>query len=240
MSRRRDGGVAIATDSTGEVDHDWELERVRGTAGVLHARSLPDPVRRIITVLEVDRPALVLGSTQPAEHVDLAALTGSGVELVRRRSGGGAVLLEPGASLWLDVIIPRADSLWDDDVGRAGHWLGGCWRGALAEFGIAAAVHTGGLVVSRWSSMVCFAGLGPGEVSTASGKVVGVSQRRSRSGARFQCLINSRWDPGPLLGLLALSDADRARAADELPGLATGVDRPPSELVSALVARLPA
>ena len=40
-------------------------------------------------LMQVDRPALVLGSTQPAESVDREALAASGFELARRRSGEG-------------------------------------------------------------------------------------------------------------------------------------------------------
>ena len=67
-------------------------------------------------MFEVDRPALVLGSTQRAEVVDERACADAGVEVVRRRSGGGAVLLEPGAVVWFDVVVP-ADVLRD---GRRG------------------------------------------------------------------------------------------------------------------------
>ena len=69
---------------------------------------------------------------------------GAGIEVVRRRSGGGAVLLVPGEVLWVDVVVPRDDALWDDDVGRATHWLGELWVRALTRCGVAGAtVHTG-------------------------------------------------------------------------------------------------
>ena len=217
----------------------WVVERVRGRAAELHRRELVEPVRRTVSVLHVERPALVLGSTQPEESADRAALAGAGVDLVRRRSGGGAVLVVPDASLWVDVVVPRADALWDDDVARASLWLGGAWCAALADLGVAAAVHTGALVATRWSPLVCFAGLAPGEVGAGGRKIVGVAQRRARAGARFQCALHRRWDPVPLLRLLALGDDDRARATADLAGVATGLDRPLTEVVDALVAHLP-
>ena len=146
-----------------------------------HARVVEEPARRAVWWSSVDRPALVLGSAQPAEVADAAALAAAGVELVRRRSGGGAVLLVPGEVVWVDVIVPAGDPLWDDDVGRATHWLGAMWAEALASCGLpGATVHRGPMVRTTWSSLVCFAGLGPGEVRVGAAKVVGISQRRTR------------------------------------------------------------
>ncbi len=226
--------------STDGVGRGWLVEREVGEAAALHARELPGPTRRHVSVLEVVRPALVLGSTQPDSHLDGAALRRAGVEAVRRRSGGGAVLLVPRGGVWVDVVLPRRDELWDDDVGRAGHWLGRAWRAALADLGAGEGeVHTGALVRGPWSALVCFAGVGPGEVCVGGRKLVGLSQRRSRAGARFQCLVLRRWDPCALLGLLALTDDERARAAAELAEVAAGLDHPSSEVVDALLAHLP-
>jgi lipoate-protein ligase A len=130
--------------------------------------------------------------------------------------------------------------VWDDDVGRAAHWLGRAWRGALIDLGVdGATVHTAAMVRSRWSSLVCFAGLGPGEVLVHGRKVVGLSQRRSRAGARFQCTLARHWDPAGLLGLLALDDGDRARIDDDLAAVAIGLDLPFDLVVDALLAHLP-
>ena len=48
--------------------------------------------------------------------------------IVRRRSGGGGVLLMPGEFVWLDLEIPAGDALWHDDVGRSMWWVGELWR----------------------------------------------------------------------------------------------------------------
>jgi ABC-type uncharacterized transport system fused permease/ATPase subunit len=100
-------------------------------------------------------------------------------------------------------------------------------------------VHTAGLVRTRWSPLVCFAGLGPGVVVVGGRKLVGLSQRRSRAGARFQCVLLRRWDPAELLALLALDGTTRTVAATELAEAATGSDRPFPDVVDALVAHLP-
>ncbi|HEV3226387.1 MAG TPA: hypothetical protein VGZ52_06125 [Acidimicrobiales bacterium] len=176
----------------------WRVERARGTATDFHGRDLP--VERGVWIFDVEHPALVLGSTQPQPQV-----AAPDIEVVRRRSGGGAVFLDPGRTLWVDVVVPRGDDFWDDDVGRATHWLGERWAGAL---GGAARVHRGAMVRTAWSDVVCFAGLGPGEVTIGGDKVVGISQRRTRDAARFQCVAYEVWDDEPLLGLLGLRRTD--------------------------------
>lgn len=185
--------------------HGWAVEHHRATAEELHHLEVPtDPGRRL-WVLEPTGPAVVLGSTQSTDDVDAAAAETAGVAVARRRSGGGAVWVEPADPVWIDVIVPRDDALWSDDVAQAFLPIGRAWREALAEIGAGAglSVHDGPMRHTRWSATVCFSGTGPGEVVAAAGaKVVGISQRRTRAAARFQCALHRRWDPEPLRSLL--------------------------------------
>ena len=208
----------------------WAVGRTVGHPADLHGRPVPEVVARRIEVLVPTVPALVLGSTQRGEvDTDLA--------VVRRRSGGGAVLVGPDDPLWVDVDLPAGDPLWEDDVGRSFHWLGRAWAGALADLGVDARVHTGGFEPGEWGRVVCFAGRGPGEVFLDGAKVVGLAQRRTRSGARFQCAVPTRWDPAPLVDAL-VPPTDRARALAELAGVATAPGVDPDALGDALVERL--
>jgi lipoate-protein ligase A len=207
----------------------WTVERRELSAADLHALDVPDPAERTVWVAEPTGPALVLGSAQPDRDVR----PGVDIEVVRRRSGGGAVLVVPGDVLWVDVILPAGDPVWHDDVGRASHWLGAVWADALAEVGVRGDVHTGPLVRSEWSPKVCFAGLGPGEVTRGGRKVVGISQRRTRSAARFQCAALARWDPG------ALADVLVDVPADAIADVATGVGVPLDDLAAAFLRHLP-
>jgi lipoate---protein ligase len=217
----------------------FEITRLVGRADALHHRPLEAPVRRSVVVLELERPALVLGSTQRETDADQLALDAFGVDLCRRRSGGGAVYLVPGETMWVDVELPRDDPLWDEDVARSFHWLGHAWAAALADLGVAGVVHTSGAVETAWSRRVCFGGLGAGEVTVYGRKLVGLSQRRTRDGARFQCVVHRRWDVVPILGLLALHHRERAAALLDLSDVATGIDADHDRIVDALVHRLP-
>lgn len=212
-----------------------------GPAGELHRRPV-DWSARSVTVCEVDGPALVLGSTQPADHVDAAAAAAAGVAVARRRSGGAAVLVEPGRLVWVDAVVPARDPLWHNDVGRAGWWLGQSWVDALADLGLRGTeVHRGGLVRPSWSDRLCFAGLGPGEVTVAGGaKVVGIAQRRTRHGALFQCAVALRWDVARAAGLLVLPPQQRAQLVADLAGrVAPLTDAGPAAVVDALLRHLP-
>jgi lipoate-protein ligase A len=187
----------------------------------------------------ITHTTLVLGSRQTIDVVDRAAVAATGAMVTTRRSGGGAVLLEPGNALWIDVFMSRDDVLWDDDVGRAAWWLGDAWARAI---GADTEVHRGGMERSEWSDLVCFAGRGPGEVTLApsaagqhSPKLVGISQRRTADGALFQSVGFGRWDPVGILALLRLDPADRARATTDLAGVATGLPIPLEQAAAAVV-----
>lgn len=208
-------------------DPAWPVEWRQGSAASLLAWGAPaEPATRAVRVPRVDAPAIVLGSTQ-ADHVEW-----TGVEVVRRRSGGGAVLLRPGETVWVDVVVPKGDALWADDVSRAFWWLGEVWAAALGR----GEVHRGPLVSSRWSGEVCFAGVGAGEVVADGAKVVGIAARRTRSWALFQCAVPLVWDAAAYvsaLGLPAAAAGDLAGVASPVPGMTE------SDVVDAFVAALP-
>jgi lipoate-protein ligase A len=203
----------------------WRVERLTGSAAAFHGLDLLADASRAAWLFEVDRPALVLGSAQSPSVVR----SDPSIDVVRRRSGGGAVLLLPGEALWVDVVIPRDDPLWQEDIGRAPIWLGDAWAAAV---GSRAEVHRGPMVRSAWSSLVCFAGLGPGEVTIRDAKVVGISQRRTRAGARFQCVVHRRFDAEATVALLA---EPRPAPADLVVGT---VELPLEELAERFLAAL--
>ena len=128
--------------------------------------------------------------------------------------------MDPATTAWVDVIVPAGDPLWDDDVGRAALWVGRAWQAALADLGVAPTeVHDGALACGPLGRLVCFATVGRGRGHDARRrKVVGISQRRTRAAARFQCAAYTVWDPAPLVDLLGL-DGDGARS---LAGAAAG------------------
>ena len=78
---------------------------------------------------------LVVGSAQPDATVDRAACKADGVRVLRRGSGGGAVLCDPRL-LEVDVALPAGHPLLDDDVSESYRFLGELWLEALRELGV--------------------------------------------------------------------------------------------------------
>ena len=189
------------------MDSRYRLERSSSRAAEFHARPVPDPADRVVWWHEVTTPALVLGSTQSSSVVDVDACRAAGVDVVRRRSGGGAVLLRPAEVTWVDVVVPRGASGWADDVHAPMVWLGGhlaeTFRSLLPGWTIT--VHDAPTASTDFSALVCFDGLGAGEVLLGGHKLVGISQRRTRHAARLQCCWYSAHDPVNLVDLLAAS-----------------------------------
>lgn len=180
---------------------DWVVHESHGDAGTFHAT---DPLaRRSATFHTVVWPTLVVGSAQPDRDVDRRVADALGIDVIGRRSGGGAVLLMPGEFVWLDLVIPVDDPLWLADVAQAMVWVGALWQRAFGELNVNGDVYRGGLVTTEWSRQVCFAGVGTGEVTAGASKLVGVSQRRTREYARFQSMCHLRWRPEVVAALVA-------------------------------------
>lgn len=227
--------VGLTLDKGAALAGGWRILHERGAAGSLHAVSAAalnqEPVRRTVRFATALDQALVLGSHQPAEMWDPDALAAAGFGTARRRSGGSAVLVGAGRVTWVDFLIPAGDALWDDDVGRAAWWVGELWASVVAG----SEVWKGPMRRNEWSEAVCFAGLGPGEVTVGGRKVVGVCQRRTPRGALFQTAALLRWSAEEYAALLARPVGDPAGLASAAAALGAGAGE---GLVDALLDRL--
>ena len=185
--------------------HDWT-----GTAADFHAMELP--AERAMWWCHVVTPTVILGSTQSVDDVNQNIADESGVLVSRRRSGGGAVFVHPSDSVWIDITISRNDPLWKDDVAQSMLWLGELFVEALWPW-VQAEVYRDSFSTGVDGRVVCFASSSPGEVFVGANKLVGISQRRGREGARFQCVLYRHWRPGEWSQILASSDV-RSRVAE--------------------------
>ena len=195
---------------------NWSQRICRGSVAELHALTVDSAAGREVWVMQPSGVGLALGSAQKEPDALYANAQRASVAVGRRRSGGGAVLIDPTQMVWVDVVIPATDPLWVADVGEAFHWLGSAWQQALASLDVHSEVHHGTMVTNPLARQVCFASLGPGEVVDNSGrKIVGLSQRRTRLHARFQCALHRQWQPERYLELFG-SDALPESSAEAL------------------------
>lgn len=253
--------------SSREHHKGWTVRSSSGSARRFHALD-PDPTTgHEVWVHHLDRPAVVFGSTQvPGRFGGDGAMTDSTdtrIEVCTRRSGGGLVVVRPD-DVWIDVVVPRRSALHSDDVGLAFRWFGQVWVEALRPIISDAGLDGPDLRLAepppaRRASdrpFFCFADIGHGEVLHGDRKVVGISQRRTRTWTRLQSLLVVDWNPAEiddlvgaaidLAGVSGLQPADLGRPPHDAVDVKAGfrVEDQPLEIeaaniVQAVLRRLP-
>ncbi len=221
---------SIENDSPPALSRGWVVKWSAGPAHGFHHRDPEEHTGHEIWIHQVDRPAVVFGSTQLPAGFEFDSPVEAGpagpIELCRRRSGGGLVVVRP-TDVWIDAVVPATSTLHDDDVGQAFHWLGATWLAALAALmtpsgggqplTTARPAPSGG---GRRRPFHCFADVGHGEVLAGDRKVVGLSQRRTRSWTRLQTLFVARWpveETNQIVeAAMALVTATTGRTANDL------------------------
>jgi len=148
-----------------------------------------EPVTRPrFAVWQYEAPAIVLGCSQRKFEDGARARLGGAAELLLRPSGGGAVLTGP----WMvscSVVLPLDHPWVQGRLPDSYQGLGQLHAQVLAPWGVAAralppdqvaAANARGGPVVPWA---CYGSLAPWEVVDAAGrKLVGLAQRRQRTG----------------------------------------------------------
>ena len=141
-------------------------------------------------VLRVPSITLVLGGNQPREILDDEVV--ASMRVLRRRGGGGLVVLQPG-DVWIDWWIPANDPRWHADVRVSSITAGRWWREPLVRrIEDEPVVHEGALEGEPALRVVCFAGRGPGEVFVDGRKAVGLTQWRVREGVFVSSVLHAQ------------------------------------------------
>jgi len=166
-----------------------EVREFVGSAEELHALPMPtDGEQAQLWIMRPTAPVVVMGSSQRPEMFDLAALARDGIELAARRSGGGAVFIDPAVTVWVDVLAPRSSELWSSELTENFLLVGRRWQQALGVLGHATNLCETSSPRTAASSLACWAGIGWGELTVGPAKVLGLSQRRTRWGSRVQAM----------------------------------------------------
>lgn len=174
-------------------------------------------------VVHLEVPTLVLGGSQSSEVLDSSRTLD--VPLRRRRGGGGLVLLQPN-DLWIDWWIPSSDERWSHDIRVSSVRTGDWWRHALGD-GVrgVVSVHEGPLEGDPLHRVACFAGRGPGEVFVDGRKAVGLTQWRVREGTFISTVVHAKCSDA-IVDLLAQEPAGLREALDHHVIGSLGIDDP--------------
>jgi lipoate-protein ligase A len=144
------------------------------------------------------RPAVSLGYRQPAPRWIDRARAG-GFEVVRRVTGGGAVL--HAGDLTYAVVAPLGVPRVPDDLLGSCHWIRAALLEALSGLGLDVRPASGRLGADRLA--LCFAGATGLEIELLGRKLVGSAQRRTAWGFLQHGSIRLRDDSALYAKLLA-------------------------------------
>jgi len=129
-------------------------------------------------------PAISLGYGQPVDgRIDRAAARAMGIGLVRRLTGGSAILHEgPDLEVTYSVVAAGADFPGAEDLLATYRWIGAALEAGLRRLG--APVEMVPVQPSDPAAMpaFCFARTGSYELEVAGRKLVGSAQRRQGAG----------------------------------------------------------
>ena len=165
----------------------------------------------VFSVYSWERPTLSFGRNQTAKgKYDLAAIADRGIDVVRRPTGGRALLHHREVTYSVTSPITPDESLTD-----AYHRINGILLLGLEKLGVAAteAVATG--PARQPGTLPCFATPSEGELISRGSKLVGSAQYRE-NGALLQHGSILIEDDQSIIAELTLE-----RVPDDLPGAAT-------------------
>jgi lipoate-protein ligase A len=154
-----------------------------------------------------------LGSGQSFTDLDPRALSDRGWQLVRRASGGTAVL--HAGQVGYSLILPSTHPIWGGDLAASYERLAEPLRLALSRLGIDAEAaypsrrSVATKTIPTLAERICFAGLGPHELTVKNRKIVGNSQIRRRLASTQHGVIQLAGGQAELADVLAGLDDDQ-------------------------------
>jgi lipoate-protein ligase A len=170
-------GVCVESETADEEQH-W--------AASMLLRPVLEPGVRVWTCA---RPAVVLGRAQRPDAYMALRAESDGIELCRRATGGGAVLAGP----WLlgaSVILPPGHPLVLPHIAESFRWFGQAHADWLHGLGInAKCVPSADVHIDQSLAWACFGNLSHWEVEADAGKIVGLSQARTRNGVLLSSAV---------------------------------------------------
>jgi lipoate-protein ligase A len=159
-----------------------------------------------------EAPTLSIGFSQRSADIDLTACRKSAVHVVRRPTGGRAVLHEQ--ELTYSLILPLRHTWARISIAESYRRINGCLLRGLEMLGLEAKVGCRQRQVDGALSPFCFPAILQHEVLADGKKVIGSAQRRFPAALLQQGSILLDFDPTGILDLVRPDE--RAAAAEAL------------------------
>lgn len=147
-----------------------------------------------------EAPTLSIGCSQRSSEIDLAACRKSAVQLVRRPTGGRAVLHQQ--DLTYSLILPMRPPWTKLSIVESYHRINVCLLRGLEMLGLEVRVESRPRQVDGALPPFCFLTISPYEVLMGGKKVIGSAQRRFPMALLQQGSILLDFDPAGLLEFL--------------------------------------
>jgi len=167
-------------------------------------------------------PCLSLGRSQPLADVDAGACRAAGVDLVRRPSGGRAILHTD--ELTYSVALAQADPRATGEVVEGYRRLSEGLLAGLRRLGVQAVEAAGPRKPAGDPTAICFETPSTYELTVAGYKLVGSAQWRTRGGVLQHGALPLHGDITRIVGCLALAEDERERQRQALRQRATTLE----------------
>jgi lipoyl(octanoyl) transferase len=152
-------------------------------------------------------PCLSVGRNQPLADVDLSACRRAGVDVVRRPTGGGAIL--HADELTYSVALLQSDPRATGDVVESYRRLSEGLLAGLHCLGVEAVQAVGQRERTADRTAICFETPSAYEITAGGRKLVGSAQWRARGGMLQHGTLPLCGDLTRIVACLALPDAER-------------------------------
>ena len=159
-------------------------------------------------------PCLSLGRSQHLSEVDLAACGRAGIDIVRRPTGGKAILHTD--ELTYSVALLQTDPRTEGGIVEGYRRLSEGLLAGLRRLGVPAAQASKSTKSPEEVTAVCFETPADYEITADGRKLVGSAQWRAGGGVLQHGSLPLRGDLGRIVDLLPFSDGERKYQRDRL------------------------
>jgi lipoate-protein ligase A len=187
----------------------WNMAVDEALVGAVDAGNSPSVLR----LYRWQPPCLSLGFSQPHQAADAAFCAAHGVDVVRRPTGGRAVLHH--LELTYSVLAPLGRGPFSRELQAAYRAICGALVAGLRRLEVPAEVsgEAEGGHIGPTRAIPCFIGPAAGEVVAQGRKLVGSAMRRVGGSILQHGSILEGWDGSLQAGCLGLTDDSELRGA---------------------------